>query len=309
MLREYQELNASYKKTMIFHLGSRSGFFSEFNNMLLCMAYCLQNEIQFKLYSRDLSIAFQDGWADFFKPFCTETSNPLHRFFNSRFPRPTPQFRLRKTFGPLVKTITHCDFLTYELWYNFRALTQAGAISDLPIIGPQTRPIREVCHELIAMIWRLKPEIKHYIKEQAAHAQLPEKYVAVHIRAGDKIKEYKGSPLCAYIDKLKSVSDIRSVLVMTDDYRIYNQLTKYYTDCKFHTLESPKQEGYQHRKNMRQSPAQKKEAAIRFFTGIELAAQAEHFVGTFSSNVGTYLGMRMPHQRCHAVDRNTWRIE
>jgi hypothetical protein len=158
------------------------------------------------------------------------------------------------------------------------------------------------------MTWRFKPEIEEEIRAASARADLPENYLAVHIRAGDKIKEYEGSPLAAYMDKLQSVSDLREVLVMTDDYRIFEQLCADYPDWNFQTLESPKQEGYQHRKNKRKSPAEKRAGTIGFFAGIELAANAEHFVGTFSSNVGKYLGMRMESKRCHAVDIDEWSL-
>lgn len=314
----YQKINESFEKTLVFHLGSRSGFFSEYNYMLLCMIYCLQHEIQFQLYSQDLSIAVHNGWTDFFEPFCPETSNGLHRLFNSRFPRPTPQFKLRKAFGPLVKILIGCDYLTYELWDEFRKLSSESNVKGPMLkvdnsLGPSTQcqapsspPLRARCRELVEMTWRLKPEIKKEISEEGAKAELPENYLAVHIRGGDKIKEYEGSPITAYMDKLQSVSDLRNVLVMTDDYRIFEQLNMDYPDWNFYTLENSKQQGYQHRKNKQKNAEEKREGTIRLFAGIELAAAAEHFVGTFSSNVGKYLGMRMAPECCHAVDFDQW---
>jgi len=362
MLTEYKKLNESFEKKLVFHLGSRSGFFSEYNCMLLCMIYCLQHEIQFQLYSRDLSISVRDGWTDFFEPFCPETTKNLHRLFNSRFPRPTPQFKLRKAMGPLVKALCGCDYLTYELWDDFRALSAQEAVA-VPALdrftihtppdclvdavssprsalnkkrGEDTAsttlqpcpqhpaptnfqsqvshfkfssiPLRARCRELIEMTWRFQPEIEQEIRQKAAKAHLPTAYLAVHIRGGDKIKEYEGSPLTAYITKLETVSDLRDVLVMTDDYRIFEQLIANFPDWRFHTLESPVQQGYQHRKNKRKSTAEKRAGTIRFFTGIELAAAADHFVGTFSSNVGSYLGMRMDPKQCHAVDFDHWKM-
>lgn len=48
---EYKEVNESFKKVLIFKIGINSGFFSEYNNMILAMLYCLENRIQFKLSS------------------------------------------------------------------------------------------------------------------------------------------------------------------------------------------------------------------------------------------------------------------
>ncbi len=320
LLPNYAETNESFEKKLVFHLGSRSGFFSEYNNMLLCMIYCLQHRIQFQLFSRDLSLGFENGWTDYFEPFCPETSNGLHRLFNSRFPRPTPQFKLRKAFGPLVKSLTGCDYLTYELWDEFRALCSEDGWQRLENRGRETESgdqksvhgdiasLREQCHDLVEMTWRFKPEIKEDIRKEAEEADLPKNYLAVHIRRGDKIKENEDSPLATYMEKLKSLSILRDVLVMTDDYRIFKQLITDYPDWSFHTLENDKQDGYQHRKNKKTSAQKKRDGTIRFFAGIELSANAEHFVGTFSSNIGKYMGLRMKKEQCHAIDNNQWVI-
>lgn len=48
---EYRRINKSFKRVLIFKIGLNSGFFSEYNNMILAMLYCLENRIQFKLSS------------------------------------------------------------------------------------------------------------------------------------------------------------------------------------------------------------------------------------------------------------------
>jgi len=85
-ITEYRKLNDSYKRTLVFHFGSGAGFFSEYNNMLKAIAYCLVHKIKFVLYSADATFASGKGWTDFFEPFCEEDINPLHSKFNKRFP-------------------------------------------------------------------------------------------------------------------------------------------------------------------------------------------------------------------------------
>ena len=45
----YQALNRTFRKELIFHLGSDAGFYSEFNNMILAIIYCLQYHIKFSM--------------------------------------------------------------------------------------------------------------------------------------------------------------------------------------------------------------------------------------------------------------------
>lgn len=300
MLRAYQTFNESLDSNMVFHLGRRSGFFSEYNSMIRCMLYCLQHQIQFQLYSRDLSIATHRGWTDFFQPFCPERTNAIHRLFNSRFPRPTPQFKLRRAFGPLTKKLARCDYLTYELWNAFNDPSAAPTIQNPTCLAARTN--REIFRKLIRMTWRFQPQIAREIHKKTDVLSLPERYLALHIRAGDKWKECRLSPAAAYMQKLSTLSDLRHALVMSDDYRIYEQLVSDYPEWTFYTLEHPRQTGYHHRQYQRKARAEKRDGTLRFLAGIELAAHATHFVGTLSSNVGSYLHMRMGPQQCIAID-------
>ena len=54
----YQALNRTFRKELIFHLGSDAGFYSEFNNMILAIIYCLQYHIKFSMYSLDANFKY-----------------------------------------------------------------------------------------------------------------------------------------------------------------------------------------------------------------------------------------------------------
>lgn len=44
-VNNYIRLNNSFDKSVIFRLGISGGFFSEYNNMLVCMLYCMQHKL------------------------------------------------------------------------------------------------------------------------------------------------------------------------------------------------------------------------------------------------------------------------
>ena len=64
--------NYSFKKVAICHIGIDAGFFCEYSYMLEIMLYCLEHQIQFKLYSKDANFGYEKGWRDYFEPFCVE---------------------------------------------------------------------------------------------------------------------------------------------------------------------------------------------------------------------------------------------
>lgn len=56
-VNNYIRLNNSFDKSVIFRLGISGGFFSEYNNMLVCMLYCMQHKIRFRLDSMHANFA------------------------------------------------------------------------------------------------------------------------------------------------------------------------------------------------------------------------------------------------------------
>lgn len=82
LLNKYKELNESYKPILVYHVGIDAGFFSEFNDLIFMILYCLEHKIQFKLYSDDANFGIEKGWQDYFEPFCEEVHERFHRIYN-----------------------------------------------------------------------------------------------------------------------------------------------------------------------------------------------------------------------------------
>src|SRR6185369_14450129 len=112
-LVDYQRFNDTFKRTLVFHLGVEAGFFSEFNNMVLAMLYCLHHQIRFVLYSDNANFKVSKGWEDFFLPFCEETRRPEHRELNNRFPPERISAEKRERIECFKKS-NGIDFLTHE---------------------------------------------------------------------------------------------------------------------------------------------------------------------------------------------------
>lgn len=304
-LVEYQQINDSFKRTLVFHLGVEAGFFSEFNNMVLAMLYCLHHGIRFVLYSDDANFGLGRGWEDVFMPFCEETRRPEHREFNHRYLlNGIPPAKLRRSL--LFKKSNDIDFLTFELWNDFRNRSFESELFSFA--GHDRLDLRDAARILISMLWRYNAATAAEIEAIRSTVPLPEHYLGVHARSGDKLAEAPLLGISAYMEKAKSRSPLRHVYLLTDNYALYQEACRRHPDYLFSTLCTPCERGYSHRSFIRQDRKVRHAKLLRLLASIDILACAEYFVGTFSANPGMYLGMRMSRDRVFAVDRENWTI-
>jgi hypothetical protein len=330
LIEGYNKLNNSFKKVLVFHIGAVGGFFSEYNNMILAMLYCLKNKIRFVLYSEDANFKYESGWTDFFLPFCDEDRNTRHTKYNRRIPYTfkktssnkkadliynhfiAPVSKHRHLMQQKLAKIRYFGganniFFTYELWNFFHSKTMEKGffkIDEMAIGGD----VRTACRVLISTTWRYQPEIEMEIRKIIDEVCLPDKYIGLHIRGGDKIMEFELQELETYIEKARSLTTCRSAFILTDDYRIMEKLIQSFPDWQFFTLCERNSMGYFHDSFSKQDKAFKRKQHIKLFASIDILNDSELFIGTFNSNVGMFLGMRMPKDKSFGVDVDNWAI-
>jgi len=314
----YNKLNNSFKKNLVFHVGWRAGFFSEYNNMILAMLFCLQNKIKFILYSNDAAFKYKKGWEDYFLPFCERTSNPIHRYLNMREhsnPSDIKDFRTFKWFiktnfffmmAKLSKPFVSFDYYTQDVWINIRNLDK-NATYDIPDLGIYG-DLQDACRILVNLTWNYNAHTKNAIDALVSSIQLPDSYLGFHIRSGDKTTEADLVDACEYVHKAKSLSDLRNMFVLTDNYQIIEDLQKEYKEFNVYTLCETNERGYFHEVFKRQSKTIIRKSHEKLFASIELLNKAQLFIGTFSSNPGMFLGMRMPKNKVIGIDFDRWQL-
>lgn len=322
-LTKYKKLNNSFKKHVVFKIGDDAGFFSEYNNMILSMAYCLRNKIQFKLFSGDANFGYDKGWADYFLPFCKEIKSDFHSKFNFRHCkegnfRPAYRkilFRLKiiKQVGTdyplyfqLKRKFGLAPLLTQDIFEHARVQksNENFQIEALEFNGN----LKELCKQLTELTWCFNERTKDEIQKLIKTLNLPKEYLSFHIRGGDKIKEYKLILPTTYIEHAKIFSDIKNAFVLTDDYRIIEELKSKYPAWTFYTLCKNNERGFYLNEFRKLDNKTKKAQHLRLFASMQLLEHANHFVGTLSSNPGMFLGMKMETEKCHGVDFSEWKI-
>lgn len=312
-LNRYYALNQSFSKRLVFRLGVDSGFFSEYNNMLLALLYCLKHGIRFELYSDHTHFALRDGWNDFFVPFGSVNTQRINKDYNLR-----PYIIEQSKEAPLQKLVKYryitaaykrlfgIDYLTQDLWARHRDPAFTHATFTVPELGFEQTPLLAAAQQFIKALWRYNQPSGQEVTKLIQSVALPAEYVSLHIRAGDKFTETELYDFSEYMVPAARFSSNRQAFVMTDDYTLIEQLRRQYPAWQFHTLCTPSERGYFHRSFVKQDRQFKYRQHLKLFATVDICAGASKFIGTYSSNPGMYMGMRIGPERCFCLDSDEW---
>jgi hypothetical protein len=304
---EYKLLNHSFKKKLVYRFGSGAGFFSEYNNMIFTMLYCLRNEIEFELHSSNSNVS-KKGWGEYFIPFCNENKQKWHIKYNHSWIIAKPK-TLRSLFAHyyylLLCCINKVDYVTSDLFHIARTqrINESVQIKNLT----SNEGFMILCNSLVNMTYRFNNETKAKIQQRIEAIKLNE-YVGFHIRRGDKFIEKKFNHLSEYITKAERLTDIRKAFVSTDDFEVIEELQKKYPNWKFFTLTNKEDKGFEYSKYEGMSAIRKQNHLLDFFASVDLLVKSNIFIGTFNSNVGMFVKMHRNQLPTYAVDSNDWII-
>lgn len=309
-LQKYIDLNASFSKNLVFRLGAEAGFFSEVNNMILAMVYCLINKINFSFSSVEGNFLTtnkknKSAWQNYFEPFLNENLS----LFNIRYNlRPFHHARLssieRIIVIPTLKKIHKIDFFTHDVFdkcRNPKILEHKIYIKELDFEGS----FFDLTSNLINNIWNFNITTKESVDEIINSLSLPPKFVGIHLRAGDKIIEHKLIDTQTYINKIQQITTLKDFFVFTDDYKVIQSL-KCKTNWNIHTTCLPHEKGYVHQDFLKRSDAEKNRELVKLLASMEVLYRGEFFLGTFTSNPGMFLGMRKANKNVYGVDSDRW---
>lgn len=303
-LAVYNKINRSFQKKYIFNFGSEGGFYSEFNNMVFGMIYCLKYRYRFIMYSGNSKFKTHKGWEDFFEPFCDSIDSSFHKRFNRRMAAPKIKVKHYPEWY-LFKLRNKDTYLTYDLFNLFFNKDFEKEQFDFPELGFKGN-LNDVARDFVKMIYRFNEPTQAEISHMIAGVNLPAKYNSVNIRRGDKDTEFNFVPAGKYIDATIGRSDLKDIFVLTDDYAVIEDLQKEYPQLHFYSLVQKEARGYIHADFIKQSIAQKREDLLRLFASIEIMRASELTVGTFTTNPGTFFGMTMAKEKFISMQKSSW---
>lgn len=306
--KKYNKINEGYNEVCIY-LGIGTGFFSEFNNLILAILYCLVNKIKFKLYLVNAKgFPNNKGFEEFFMPFCKELIYDANTEFNniSNFPKNEVEVLLpamKEKYGisyfvyfnsDIFNKMRHNDFRNYHF-----------DIKELGIDGD----IYHAFGIIAKNIFRFNNETKKEIYKLINNLNLPKKYIGFHIRAGDKITEAELIKPEKYIEILKKHSDIKDIFISTDDYSVVEKLKNQYgSKYNIYTLTNKKELGYNQGDFEMSNKNEKYNHLIEFFASIEILLNSELCFGSYTSNPSIFLGAILGKEKFIEVNSLDFRI-
>lgn len=303
LVASYRQLNDSYERKLIFHFGGDkgAGFYSELNTLLFSVLFALKYRYKFVLYSADCHFAFGNGWNEFFLDFCPEYKNS---WIGKTIGRTYLGYRNKRLF--LYKLFSH-DIVENDIYGLCRSSwfeNEKFNIPELSIDGS----IRNALRGIIPIVYRFNDTYTTQIKEFVQRLNMPDDFICMHIRGGDKERERELlNPQC-YIDRAEAATDCRNAFVFTDDYRIFHKLKNDNLQWKFYTSTSEHELGHDANEYLKDSPQAIKRSFIELFASIEISIKSRLFIGTYSSNIGLFIGMLMDDDKFIGMDFDRWLI-
>ena len=344
---KWRKLNASFKKKLVYRLGDSAGLFSEINNMFFAMVWALDNKVRFELCSQRSNLG-DEGWNDFFEPFTGEKCSEFLVRNNRRFVSDIKGYDKKKVMAGKKKE--KIDFLTQDIFKRFfenRAF--AEKVFDFPELGIAGGSFAAAAG-LARAFYRLNAATETAVRHLAAtrlrmvlfhgsgvfeaengagtgsglagSGELPEKYIAVQMRAGDIRKEAAwrrqgllgAAPYARKIREMCSgegLAGVRAVFAFADDFRLVEELAAALPEFCVYTLCGEEERGFDYEAFMAQDAEARRRGILKILANVELCRGSLRFIGTRVSNPSWFLRLIMPEERVTFVDcrRLKWQLQ
>ncbi len=296
--KEYQRINGSFQKRMIFHVGFGAGLFSELDSLMEHMLFCFINHIRFEIYADDANFSKPGGkgWEELFEPFCPINHDKLNHVANYR---PTDyQSYMRKhrlwikgeLLPRILKRRTGADYLTQDIWCMCINKEFKNAHLTVPLFGIDGPGALEFT-KLSEIALCPKPDVRAEMDALIAGLKLPEHYISMQVRGGDKLLEYDELiGLDRFISCVEHMDpDHRNIFLFTDDYTNVEQLREKRPDWNVYTLTRKEERGYYNSEFNKADWEYRRSNIVKLLAIMEVCVGSDLHIGSKQSCVDSYL--------------------
>jgi hypothetical protein len=268
-----------------FGLRPHMGFGADYMGLLSRLMSCLECGIKFSLCKirspQGFSVA--NGWSDYFEPFFDEVDSPLMGLLNRH------EFPYQRIF-PLTKTLARAWLRNYTqpqtTFFAFDKLPQLcnpnhASLFDLDLDWVQARGV------IMKLLWKLNVQTQNEVSRSITSARIPERFYAMHIRRGDKKKEFALVPIEKYVFTVNNLPEKHLPLfVASDDFLVVDHLRRALPRREIISFAAPSAQGHDNAKFNMLPLEKRRMLTVALFADLECLRRAQLFVGTQTSNIG-----------------------
>lgn len=298
--KNYKNLNNSFKNSeLIFPLSNR-GFFSEVNNLVLAILYCIENKIKIKVYSKKW---VSGKWGDYF--------NPIFQEYNGIIPVPNYMFsKGRKDYFYIIyhRYFKNRKILQDDIWSVMRNkpfIEKTFYYPELGIDGDIFEAKRQLFKIILDYNNKTAEEVFSLLETDLDFVK---KSCGIHVRRGDKVcgnsKEAELFNIESYVNKAKKIDpEINKFTICTDDNEVLENFNSKFPNYNYLSFCPKNRLGYfQYEYNNTKEAIEKRKEAISILKDANLLIQSKIFIGTYSSNIARFVVLMRNNENCYSLD-------
>ena len=302
-------------KKIIYSLTHR-GLYSELVNLALAKVYSDKYNYRLMVNSRNWNSKIDNGLSDWFIPYFEETHSILtyqEKIYNNEKPwigkiyyNPSAfwGYWRERLYNKIFKFFNPTALLSKESFQRMHSGDFLSQYSEGELLNAVSNSFKK--------FYKYNALTQNSISEKKQYINIPDNYISIHIRRGDKIVtgEMEDINLNIYVDAIRKYSYIsNNIYIATDDVTVISYISKKLsdTDIKIYYNKDNKLKGFDEKTYNLKSDSVRRDEVLNMLFDMDMMINSSFFIGTFSSNVGCVVAMYLGLDKCHSIDVS-WKI-
>ena len=302
-------------KKIIYSLTHR-GLYSELVNLALAKVYADKYNYRLLVNSRNWNSKIDNGLSDWFIPYFEETHSILtyqEKIYNNEKPwigkiyyNPSAfwGYWRERLYNKIFKFFSPTALLSKESFQRMHSGDFLSQYSEGELLNAVSNSFKK--------FYNYNALTQNSISEKKQYINIPDNYISVHIRRGDKIVtgEMEDIDLNIYADTIRIYSYIsNNIYIATDDVTVISYISKKLSDIdtNIYYNKENKLKGFDEKTYNLKSDSVRRDEVLNMLFDMDMMINSSFFIGTFSSNVGCVVAMYLGLDKCHSIDVS-WKI-
>lgn len=302
-------------KIIIYSLTHR-GLYSELVNLALAKVYADKYNYRLLVNSRNWNSKIDNGLSDWFIPYFEETHSILtyqEKIYNNEKPwigkiyyNPSAfwGYWRERLYNKIFKFFNPTALLSKESFQRMHSGDFLSQYSEGELLNAVSNSFKK--------FYNYNALTQNSISEKKQYINIPDNYISIHIRRGDKIVtgEMEDINLNIYVDAIRKYSYIsNNIYIATDDVTVISYISKKLSDIdtNIYYNKENKLKGFDEKTYNLKSDSVRRDEVLNMLFDMDMMINSSFFIGTFSSNVGCVVAMYLGLDKCHSIDVS-WKI-